>query len=62
MNTLTIKEAAKKLGVTPARVRKMRIDGRFPGAVQRGGVWFLPASEVDDAQDRKTGRPKKDNK
>lgn len=42
--TLTTQELARALGISDARVRKLRLEGRLPGAVQVGGTWIFPAA------------------
>ena len=59
-NYLTTEAAAKVLGVSTARVRKLIKDGRLPG-VKRGRDLFVAESDVDrfNAEGRKgVGRPK----
>ena len=52
---LTIREAAKRLGVNPAKVRRLRAEGAFPHARQYGDAencrWHIPASDVEDYQE-----------
>ena len=42
MDYMTLKEAAKKWGVTPRRVNYYCAGGRIPGAVKMAGVWLIP--------------------
>ena len=42
MDYMTLKEAAKKWGVTPRRVNYYCAAGRIPGAVKMAGVWLIP--------------------
>ena len=42
MDYMTLKEAAKKWGVTPRRVNYYCAAGRISGAVKMAGVWLLP--------------------
>jgi excisionase family DNA binding protein len=59
MEELTSKEAAERLGVTPARVRKLCIDGLLPGAKKFGRDWFVPESAINaySAVRRPRGNP-----
>lgn len=55
---LTTKELAHALGVSDARVRRLRIDGRLPGAKDVGGTWVYPAALALSGYTKKTaGRP-----
>ena len=57
---LTTQELAAVLGVSDARVRKLRLDGRLPGAVDIGGTWVYPAGLASQGfAKRKAGRPSK---
>ncbi len=57
---LTTQELAAALGVSDARVRRLRLDGRLPGAVEMGGTWVYPASLASVGfTKRKAGRPSK---
>lgn len=57
---LTTQELAAALGVSDARVRKLRLDGRLPGAVEMGGTWVYPANlAAQGYTKRKAGRPSK---
>lgn len=41
--TITIAEAAQRLGLDPSRVRVLCRQRRIPGAKLLGRVWMLPA-------------------
>jgi hypothetical protein len=41
---ITIKEASDTWGVGTRQITYQVVAGRIPGAIKRGGVWFLPAS------------------
>lgn len=43
---LTSTEVAGLLGVSSARVRQLRIEGRFPGARRTSAGWTFPADDV----------------
>jgi hypothetical protein len=45
MNKLTAAETAKTLGITPSRVRQLRIAGALPGK-QIGRDWFYDRRKV----------------
>lgn len=48
---ITTREAAKRLGVTPARIRQMVADGDIPGVKLGGkyrGQWQVSAHEIDN--------------
>ncbi|MGH9897842.1 MAG: helix-turn-helix domain-containing protein [Pyrinomonadaceae bacterium] len=55
---LTTSEAAKKLGISPGRVRQLVVDGRLP-VVRMGRDNFIRAADLALVQKRKTGRPPK---
>lgn len=52
----TTAQAAERLGVTPARVRKLCQDGKLEGAFRAGRDWFIPWPEV---RKRKRAKPDK---
>lgn len=56
---LTVKEAASKLGVSPARVRKLIADGNL-SALKIGNTWVLEEKDVLDRISRhpRAGRPR----
>lgn len=57
---LTTQELAAELGVSDARVRRLRLDGRLPGAKEIGGTWVYPERlAAQGFAKRKAGRPKK---
>lgn len=58
MEPITTKEAAKRLGVTPRRIRKLITDKRLP-AKRVGRDWLIDPRGLKAVEDRKTGRPKK---
>lgn len=39
---LTTEQAARRLRVTPARIRQLAAAGRIPGAVRFGRDWQIP--------------------
>jgi len=41
---ISLKDAAKKLGVTERRMRTLCAEGRVVGAKKIGGSWILPTS------------------
>jgi len=53
------KSAAEKLGVTPGRLRQLRLKGRFPSAIRVGNAWCYPARYVNNFKRKKGGRPRK---
>ena len=53
---LTTSEAAKKLGVSPGRVRQLVVDGRLP-VVKIGRDNLIRLADLVLVKDRKTGRP-----
>ncbi len=55
---LTTSEAAKKLGVSPGRVRQLVVDGRLP-VVKLGRDNLIRAADLALVKERKTGRPSK---
>jgi excisionase family DNA binding protein len=60
MNSLSIKEAAGRLGVTTVRVLQLIQEGSLP-AKKIGRDWFIEEKDVEAAQNRpKRGRPKKE--
>ena len=46
MELITVKEAAKKWGVTPRRVQGLCSDGSIKGAVRFGRAWMIPSTAV----------------
>lgn len=58
-NLLTTEEAAKRLGVTPARVRQLILSGQLP-ARKFAKVNMIDAQDLELVKDRpKVGRPRK---
>ena len=56
---LTVKQVAQLAGVDESRVRVLCGQGRFEGAVKRGGAWFIPKDAayrwmMDDRDRRRT--------
>jgi excisionase family DNA binding protein len=56
--TLTTKEAAEKLGVTPARVRQLILSGDLP-AEKFGRDLMIKETDLKLVEDRPMGRPPK---
>ncbi len=56
--TLTSKQAAERLGVTPARVRQMVLGGTLP-AEKFGRDLVIKSSDLALVADRPLGRPPK---
>ena len=54
MDYMTLKEAAKKWGVTPRRVNYYCAARRIPGAVKMATIWLIPK----DAEKPIDGRTK----
>jgi excisionase family DNA binding protein len=61
MKIITTTEAAKRLGVTPDRVRKM-IEAKRLKATKLGNVWVINPKDLETVKDRKVGRPRKARK
>jgi len=61
MKIITTTEAAKRLGVTPDRVRKM-IDAKRLKATKLGNIWVIDPKDLEAVKDRKVGRPRKARK
>ena len=61
MKIISAAEAAKRLGVTPSRVRKM-IEAKRLKAIKVGGAWLIDPKDLDAVKDRKVGRPRKATK
>jgi len=57
---LTTGEAAARLGVSAARVRRMILDGVIKGAEKAGRDNLIPEKEIArlEVTDRPSGRPK----
>ncbi len=58
MDYMTVKEAAKKWGITPRRVQVLCAQEKILGAVRFGITWAIPK----DAVKPKDGRHKRDIK
>jgi excisionase family DNA binding protein len=61
MRIISTAEAAKRLGVTPDRVRKM-IEAKRLKATKLGNVWLINPKDLDAVKERKVGRPRKSTK
>lgn len=61
MTILTTLEAAKKLGVSPRRVRALIKAEKLP-AQKFGTSYMINEKDLAKVMDRKTGRPKKGEK
>ena len=61
MKLLSTKEAAKRLGISDARVRQLILKGRLP-AIKHGRDWIIKERSLIQVADRKTGRPPKKQK
>ncbi len=58
MKIISTTEAARRLNVTPSRVRAMIGSGRLK-AMKVGNVWLIDPKDLDAVKDRKVGRPRK---
>jgi excisionase family DNA binding protein len=54
-------QAAKRLGVTDSRVRKMILSKRLK-AIKVGREWLIDPKDLEAVKDRKVGRPRKSHK
>jgi excisionase family DNA binding protein len=61
MKIISTTEAAKRLNVSPSRVRKM-IEAKRLKATKVGNVWLIDPKDLDAVKDRKVGRPRKSRK
>jgi excisionase family DNA binding protein len=61
MKIITTTEAAKRLGVTPTRVRAL-IEAKRLKAFKYGREWLIDPKDLDAVKDRKVGRPRKSRK
>ena len=61
MKIITTTEAAKRLGVTPTRVRAL-IEAKRLKAFKYGREWLSDPKDLDAVKVRKVGRPKKARK
>ena len=50
---LTAKQFAARLGISDARVRRMCLDGRVPGATAFGYMWSIPETAISVVVARK---------
>lgn len=62
MGVIGTAEAAKRLGVSDARIRALILEGRLP-ATKVGRDWAIDEAEVSKlaGAERKPGRPRKDS-
>jgi excisionase family DNA binding protein len=58
---ISTQEAAKRLGVTDSRVRKMILTKRLK-AIKVGREWLIDPKDLEAVKDRKVGRPRKARK
>jgi excisionase family DNA binding protein len=58
MKIITTTEAAKRLGVTPTRVRAL-IEAKRLKAFKYGREWLIDPKDLEAVKDRKVGRPRK---
>jgi excisionase family DNA binding protein len=58
MKIIDTTEAARRLNVTPTRVRAMINSGRLK-ATKVGIVWMIDPKDLEAVKDRKVGRPRK---
>ena len=61
MKIISTAEAAKRLGVTADRVRKMIVTKRLK-ATKLGNMWVIDPKALEAVKDRKVGRPRKARK
>ena len=61
MKIITTTEAARRLGVTPTRVRAL-IEAKRLKAFKYGREWLIDPKDLDAVKDRKVGRPRKARK
>jgi excisionase family DNA binding protein len=61
MKIISTTEAAKRLNVSPSRIRAMISSGRLKG-IKVGKVWLIDPKDLDAVKDRKVGRPRKARK
>ena len=61
MKIIDTTEAARRLNVTPTRVRAMINSGRLK-AFKFGREWLIDPKDLDAVKDRKVGRPRKARK
>ena len=58
MKIISTTEAARRLNVSPSRIRAMIGSGRLK-AMKVGKVWLIDPKNLDAVKDRKVGRPRK---
>lgn len=61
MKIITTVEAAKRLNVTPSRVRAL-IEAKRLKAFKYGREWLIDPKDLEAVKDRKVGRPRKSRK
>jgi excisionase family DNA binding protein len=61
MRIIDTTEAARRLNVTPTRVRAMINSGRLK-ATKVGIVWMIDPKDLEAVKERKVGRPRKSRK
>jgi len=61
MKIITTTEAARRLGVTPTRVRAL-IEAKRLKAFKYGREWLIDPKDLDAVKNRKVGRPRKTRK
>ncbi|HKG58369.1 MAG TPA: helix-turn-helix domain-containing protein [Pyrinomonadaceae bacterium] len=61
MKIITTTEAARRLGVTPNRVRAL-IEAKRLKAFKYGREWLIDPKDLDAVKVRKVGRPRKARK
>jgi excisionase family DNA binding protein len=61
MKIISTAEAARRLGVTPNRVRAL-IEAKRLKAFKYGREWLIYVKDLDAVKDRKVGRPRKSRK
>jgi len=61
MKLISAAEAARRLNVTPSRVRAM-INSRRLKATKVGNMWVIDPKDLEAVKNRKVGRPRKTTK
>jgi excisionase family DNA binding protein len=61
MQIINTAEAARRLGVTPNRVRAL-IQAKRLKAFKYGREWLIDPKDLDAVKDRRVGRPRKSRK
>jgi hypothetical protein len=56
---LTVRQAARRLGVTPARIRQFVMEGRIKPRYLTPRMMLIDARELAKVRNRKPGRPRK---